>query len=319
MLQHLQDLELDVEQILAESGFPPTFLEDATRRVRQSQIDSLWEKAIEASGDTLLALRVGMRSELTTLGIASYLVAASDSGCDAVERISSISDLYRTAARIEVSFETGLAALQLLHDSEYPPGRADSEFGIAQTVRLSSLLDVAGGPPVGARFQYSAAASVADYEAILGLPVRFDQPQNSVVFPLSTFESPFPKADAGLRTILEQHADALMREIPRENSFADRVQSAVARVLANGSPGVEDVATALGMSSRSLKRNLQAEGLTFSQILDDLRLGLALHLLEHDDRRIDEIAYRLGFSDASAFHKAFRRWTGKSPSEYNKT
>jgi AraC-like DNA-binding protein len=90
-------------------------------------------------------------------------------------------------------------------------------------------------------------------------------------------------------------------------------------LLSKGDPGIEAVAAELKMSARSLRRRLQDEGTNYRRTLDELRSALAKQQLRDEGRSVEEVAYALGFSDASAFHKAFRRWTGSSPAEYAKS
>jgi AraC-like DNA-binding protein len=104
--------------------------------------------------------------------------------------------------------------------------------------------------------------------------------------------------------------------MPVTDSFADRVRSCIVELLPSGGPGIEDVAAELKMSARTVRRRLRDESTTYRDILDDLRHALALQQLGPLGLSVEEVAYRLGFADASGFHKAFRRWAGESPADY---
>jgi AraC-like DNA-binding protein len=100
---------------------------------------------------------------------------------------------------------------------------------------------------------------------------------------------------------------------PRETPFRRRVEQHLEPLLASGPVRVEEVARALGYSRQTLYRRLKAEGTTFETVLDDLRRRVALRLVREEGVAVKEAAWRLGFSDAAAFSRAFKRWTGKSP------
>ena len=112
------------------------------------------------------------------------------------------------------------------------------------------------GPIVEARFACPAPQHASEFEIILGIPVRFDAKDDGFALPLATFNSPNPKSDAVLRSLLEQHATHLLEKIPREDSFADRVRSRITDLLPSGNPGVEATAEALKMSARTVRRQL---------------------------------------------------------------
>ena len=126
---------------------------------------------------------------------------------------------------------------------------------------------------------------------------------------------PESRGGAFLRMLFGEIAEAARaRRMPsRENSFRRRVEAELKPLLASGTIRIESIARALGCSRQTLYRRLKAEGLTFAQVLDDLRRRLALKLIRDPALSVKEIGYRLGFSDPAAFSRAFKRWTGKSP------
>ena len=129
---------------------------------------------------------------------------------------------------------------------------------------------------------------------------------------------PESKGGAFLRMLFGEIANAARRETAKkqavkENGFRRRVEAELEPLLATGPIRIEPVARALGCSRQTLYRRLKAEGLTFEQVLDDLRRRRALKLVRESALPVKEIAWRLGFSDPAAFSRAFKRWTGKSP------
>ncbi len=131
---------------------------------------------------------------------------------------------------------------------------------------------------------------------------------------------PQGRGGAFLRMLFGEIATAARREMAKKeatkkNGFARRVEAELEPLLATGSIRIERIARALGCSRQTLYRRLKAEGLTFEQVLDELRRRRALTLVRDASLPVKEIAWRLGFSDPAAFSRAFKRWTGMSPSE----
>jgi AraC-like DNA-binding protein len=127
-----------------------------------------------------------------------------------------------------------------------------------------------------------------------------------------------PKADPRLHAIIGQHADHVLSSLPAVQSVTAEVRRVVAEELAEGNPSAVHVARRLGMSTRTLGRSLDVEGTSFKDLLEDVRKRLALRYVASRDFGLAEVALLLGYSQTGPFHRAFRRWTGKTPLEYRK-
>jgi AraC-like DNA-binding protein len=119
--------------------------------------------------------------------------------------------------------------------------------------------------------------------------------------------------------VLSAHADALLKELESSKTTRGRVESLLMPILHTGVASVDTIAGKLGLSRQTLYRNLKVEGVTFEQVLDELRHRLALHYLSGKKVSVNETAYLVGFSDPAAFSRAFKRWTGISPRDARRT
>jgi AraC-like DNA-binding protein len=119
-----------------------------------------------------------------------------------------------------------------------------------------------------------------------------------------------------LLSLLEHHASSFLNQINEQNLFSRKISTLLFEQLQEGVPGVDMVARELGMSIRSLQMKLKDEGITFSQIVENIRKELSKSYLAEKHYSIDDITYLLGFSDTSVFHRAFKRWTGQTPKQY---
>jgi len=141
---------------------------------------------------------------------------------------------------------------------------------------------------------------------------------NVVILPAAALDMPLVHADASLTRILERHAQELLSKLPAVDSLHGRVRDLLAAELQRGKIGLDHIGALMHMSPRTLRRRLREEGTSAGKLLDEVRRDLAVGYLRQDVA-ISEIAFRLGFSDGSAFHKAFRRWTGRSPAHYRRS
>lgn len=316
LMAHLARRGVDVSGFLAEIGLPGDLSAAPDTRVSRSEQEAIWRHAIEVTGDPLLPARVAKECPPETIGVMVYLAKASSSGVDAVHRLRNLVGLMQDEAELELTFEPDLAVLHVRSRDDYTPILPASEYNAALHVYIGRVLSGGSREPHEVRIPHPAPAHGAGFEALLGVPVRYGAESSAVAFPRASFSQPLPGADEGLSDLLERYARELLAQVPASNSFVDRVRSAVAPRLPSGCPGIEDVAAALRMSARSVRRRLKEEGATYRSTLDDLRCELATRALESGEKSVDAIARDLGFSDTSAFHKAFRRWLGQSPADF---
>ncbi len=315
LFEHLEERGCQVDAVLAEAGIPPDALGDANLRLPKARFDALWRAAIAFTGDAAIALRVAVRVRPSTLGVIGHLASASDSRRDAFELVRGLTPLLweNFACDLESQGETALI--------RFPRGarehsRFTTEYAVGLTIAMSRALGAARSDPIEARFSYPPPGHAAEYERILRLPVRFDAGEDGVLFRKAILDRSNPTADAALRTMLERYAAEQLTRIAAGRGFAERTRAALLAMLPLSDVGAEAVASRFTMSSRTLRRRLREEDTSFREIQDDVRAELARRYLANDGMGIEEAAYQLGFSDPSAFTKAFRRWTGRTPADF---
>jgi AraC-like DNA-binding protein len=151
--------------------------------------------------------------------------------------------------------------------------------------------------------------------AFMGREVAFGAEADEIVFPGTAQQMPVLGADPYLNRLLVRYSEEARAHRAVTSTFRIKVENAIAPLLPHGKASAPEIARRLGMSPRTLARQLAAEGLTFSTVLDRLRADLARHYLQNGGVSISKIAWMLGYQDASAFAHAHKRWTGKTPRE----
>jgi AraC-like DNA-binding protein len=152
------------------------------------------------------------------------------------------------------------------------------------------------------------------YEELFGCPVRYEAPYNSVTFPRDVVERYLPAENLDLARRTDETHQEFVRSL-NDQSVTERVRRAVLNELPSGKPSAAEVAHALAVSPRTLQRKLQQEETTFEDVIEGVRKELAQHYVQSGEYDLLEVAYLMGFSTLPAFSRAYKTWTGRSPSE----
>jgi AraC-like DNA-binding protein len=153
----------------------------------------------------------------------------------------------------------------------------------------------------------------AEYDRVFQTPIVFESDCNALLTDSEWLTRKVTPAARYVADVLNAHADSLLEELGRSKTMRGRVEAALLPLLSQGDARIDVVARAMGLSRQTLFRRLRAEGVTFEQVLDELRCSLAITYVADEKTPVSEIARRLGFADATALSRAFKRWTGASP------
>jgi AraC-like DNA-binding protein len=319
ILWELRARSVDPEPLLSACGITREALGDIRSTVSPENYHLFVRRALEATGEPALGLSMGSRAPESMLQIVGHLMLASGTLREAISLFRRYSLLFAAGVKWELSERNGEAVFS------YTPAfqlgdttRFTNDFVIATATRIGRHFSIRPeSPAVEVRFQHPAPSYAARYDAFFGCPVRFGQPCNGVVFQAAMLDIRQLHADDAMRTMLGDTADRLLRE--REGSTTVERVRAVLRYRRDLSDlDSATLATAVGLTPRALRRRLGAEGASLTALLDEARLRLACEDLKRPDSSIKEISDRLGFSEPSAFHRAFKRWTGRTPAEYGR-
>jgi AraC-like DNA-binding protein len=163
-------------------------------------------------------------------------------------------------------------------------------------------------------FRHAAPEDTAPHEALFGCPIAFDAEHSELALPLALLDTQLPHANQAYCAIFEQQVARTLARLPGKSGLSEHVRAAVQATLSSGDCTLASAAKRLGMSERTLQRRLKAEGTSFAELVDVLRSELAgVYLAQAVP--VQEIAWLLGYAEPSAFHHAFRRWTGKTPEQ----
>jgi len=313
LVSALRAWDAPVAEILARVGLEEKDLDDRSLRIPHSKYEGAWFAAREFTEDPAIGLHVVDHFDVNRLSLAIYLAVSSATPREAYERAARYTRITHDALDVDLKVEDGRTYCRTRYRGRQHD-RSLAEFAVGLIVKVAPRV-VARDVELEAWFEHSAPDYADEYEPILRCPVRFDAPWDGIAGGDDGLDDPLPNADPVLAALLEDHAVEQLRKIPPVSNFPDRVRERLAAVLPEGDVSPERIARSLGVSSRTMRRRLGEGGVSYQQLLDDVRCDLAKRALARPEMSIGEIALLLGFSDASAFNKAFRRWTGKRPSD----
>ncbi|MFG3017546.1 AraC family transcriptional regulator [Streptomyces sp. NPDC048254] len=165
-------------------------------------------------------------------------------------------------------------------------------------------------------FGYPAPGHALEYDLLYGAPCFFRAPHTALVFDRAVLDQPVLQDEAGLRAFLRRAPGDVLARLDYGSTAAAQVRRLLGQSLPDRMPDPQDIAARLAVSAQTLRRRLAAEGTSFQQIRDQLRRDVAIAALAEGTVSIEDLSHQLGFSEPSAFHRAFKRWTGSAPRSY---
>lgn len=323
MLQYLARRGVRTEVALSAVGIGAGFPVSPDERVPGSRVERLWSFAVDQTGDPLVGLHMAESYNPGALDILGYVILSCRNVGEALEKFARYARLLNDGMRVELVREGKTAFCRATYVEgmdnyllRSPQHAIDATWGgLAREMRRLA------GTPLGATavwFRHAAPtpASVAEYNRVLGAAVRFGAAEDRFIFPSAHLDQPLPSANPMLLDVFEQHARAALPAIGAEPSCADQVARVLSQKLKGSAPALEEIARELSMSSRNLQRTLRGAGTSYQLLLDAARRDLAIRHLANPATSAGQVGFLLGFSEPSAFHRAFRRWTGKPPSAF---
>lgn len=313
--QHARARGIRVRPLLRRAGLSVEELENPGTRLAVSDQIEFLNLVADELGDDLLGLQLASHFELRQAGLVYYVFASSDTLREVFERGARYSAVVNEGV-LQKFIDGRLAGLAIRYSGvRRQADRHQIEFWVALLVRMCRQLTGRQLRPARVRLTHFRGHGHARLSRYLGCPVEFGADADEILFAREVLPLRVVNADPYLNRVLVDVCEhALANRRPRD-SFAAHVENVVAPLLPHGQARVQRVAAELGLSTRTFARRLAEEGLTFSRLLSRLRLDLARRYLVHEQLPISKVAWLLGYTEVGAFSHAFRRWTGKSPSE----
>lgn len=312
LLDYLRQRQIDPQALLGTT-LPDTSDRDA--RVSERQAAQWFAQAAAALHDDALGLHVGEQIRPGHYGVLGYVAMACATLGEALQCQQRYQALVLsiTAEPPRIEHEVLTLRWRSEGDASY---RQLAEFNLAAMLSFIRWLSGRTLQPLRLDFTYPQPAQIGEHQRVFGCPLRFSQATYGIVLPSAWLSLPLIQPDPAMRALMDRRAAqqlATLRE--QQDDALSAARRLIAQNLGSHTQPLElaGLAARLGLSSRSLQRKLQDAGVSFSQLLDGVRAELAQHYLEDDSLSLTDIAFLLGYSEQSAFTRAYRRWTGQAP------
>jgi AraC-like DNA-binding protein len=291
---------------------------DLDARVPMFIANRMLERAEQMSGDPALGLKAGMQLDVGDLGAVDYAWSSAANVDQALEIAARCARLINDAMAFSREVVDGRVFVRLSNFSSLP--RFATEFQLSAVLSMHKRIwPVELSRDLEVWLTGSQPADVSPYERAFALArVHFAASFSGFSFDARHLSAPLRSADANLHAVMRKHMELVLGTSPQLQSYTERVRTALIHRLPSGNAHAVDIARLLHTSSSTLRRRLEAEGTSFSAILEEVRRQLALGYLTSRELSMPELALLTGFSQPAAFHRAFRRWTGKTPLQYRR-
>lgn len=312
----LREAGIQADGLLSKARLTLEQIQDRKARLSvESQIKFL-ELGAEALHDDALGFHLPRDFDLREIGLLYYVAASSGTVAEALSKTERYCRLANEGISLRFAAKDMAIALSYV-GVERRSDRHQIEFWVTSIIRINRALTNRRVVPSRVKVAHRRRAMPAEVRSFLGCEIEFGSDVDEIAFPQSVGQMPIESADHHLNDLLVTFCEeALAHRKPGGVSLRSSVENAIAPLLPHREARAEEIARRLGMSHRTLARRLASEGLTFTGIMDELKIDLAKSYLKKDELPISQTAWLLGYGEVSAFTHAFRRWTGMTPRQW---
>lgn len=318
VLAELKRQGCDTQAWLHEAGVDQGMLTDLRAKVDVDTWDRMLRRAMHRLNDPSLGLTIGFGDSEGMLQLLGYMLMSSRTLQEAFELCQRYSPLVVDDLRVELVHVGPLTHFRFGFHSVLGPEslRFAEEVTAALAFRLGKHHTPDGSSSLSLHFRQAEPANRARFEELFQCPIRFGCAQSEIVFDRNLLLKTQPHGDGMMVESLTVTADKLLRELNTQPAFSERVRLVLSHEPELTAVDAARIASKLGMNTRVLRRRLRDEGANLRALIDESRMRAACVSLQNPNTTIKDTAERLGYSEPSAFHRAFKRWTGKTPADF---
>ena len=265
------------------------------------------------------SVRVGQQMKIDDYGVLGLSWKTCSKAGEIFERSERYFKLLSDTYVFKVEKENELSKIHLFRDAYRRGLELSNEATFSATVVVLQAITETDIKPVSVSFKHGPPTNLSSYQEGFRCPVQFNQAHNFIAYRTVDLETRTAKADLSINKFLLERVEEETRgiEISPLKIVSD-VEQLIRDALPSGIPGIGKVGEHMAMSSRTLTRRLAESGITFRDLVKQSQEKIAKDLLQNPKLSVGEIAFQTGFSEQSAFNRAFKRWTGQSPTSYRK-
>ena len=323
LIEAVRERGKPVDRLFELVGVDPASPPSPDQHIAAEKYLELWDQAIRLVHEPGFAIHVGSGFDLEALEAFGFLAISCDTLRDAYERTVRFRALYNVGSRWDLELREN--RMRMVWTLWPVKGHSEiakcsvNEYEIAEMLASIRKMTQKRLIPDRIAFRHRAPADVAPHRELLGRAPEFGADFDGFEADIAWLAEPIRTKNPRLREYFDRQCEMVEAAFARDPPFTAQVRKQLTASMDGRLPAMPAVARALAISQRSLHRRLGDEGTRFNDVLDEVRKEFAERYLARPSLNVGEIAYLIGFHDSSAFFKAFRRWTGMTPSDYRKT
>lgn len=322
LIPMVKEQGINVEQMLISAGIDQQKLSQPDYRIPLFQLLKLQQLQQEQSQDDAWGIKLGAQVRPRFLQVLGYAAMSSHTVGDAIQQLLRFETLVWDFGISELKQGDEFSKIQLktllpdIIPAQIVEMAMSSWVSFGREILANQSLLTQQSLPTAIHFRHKAHADLTEHQAFFNCPVLFEQKENAVIIPNTLLNEATKDSDPQLKQLMNNKGDMLLKGYRLETNLSNEVRAAICQQLPQGEPEIEQVALQLDTHVRSLRKRLQEANTSFKTLLDEVRYELAQAYLADAQLSLVDIAFMLGFSEQSAFSRAFKRWNGNSPSQY---
>lgn len=307
---------LEEGKLISHSGIDPESFERDNARIPSEKLSHIFQFAMQESGDPYLALHIGESIPYQSLGLLGYLLINAGTVGEMLEKFNRYQKLV--GERLKFHFEDDgkqyRIALYIQGNPMIPVPRFHAEVHLAAILNIINQIAGQRLQPDRAAFWHEKPSEVEGYRNLFGCDLLFEAQESAIYLSKSGLGIPLQFSNPGMLRYFEAQARRILEDIEEKSAYSD-VKQVILQSLGEEEVDIGFVSRKLGLSVRVLQKRLKEEDHTFREALNQVRSQLATHYIKHTDMDMGSIALFLGYSESSAFLRAYKKMTGKRPGE----
>lgn len=315
LISLLDDYGYSRESVSKLSGIDLSTLDLQDSRLPLDDYQTLWKTALNITNNPALGLELGQIFNASKIGLVGHIIFNSESLEEGIKEYVRLFSIVNEAISLVFDTDEKYAYLRFIH--------LNPEYYCIPDMERSMVLSLYRGKALfdsdikweSVDFQHAQPDYIDKYQKVFNCPLNFNQSHCQIVFERKYLELAPKQRNPYLGGAALEYANTMLKKLFRR-TYAEKVKGLIAQTISTGEADVDHIANQLNTSRQTLYRKLKAEGVSFQGLLEDVRFSAAKDQLKNSDRQLSEIAFSLGFSDLSAFSRAFKRWSGVTPKDY---
>lgn len=315
VIHYLTEQGYDCSSIIQQSGLTQAQLNDQEARLNLKDYHKLWDLALACTSDPAIGLHVGEQSNAHLMGLVANVLVHSDTLEQGIEQYVRLYSLVNEGIELTFDKQGAISVLEFHHRHPEFYCKHDMERTLVIAVQRTKQYVNDEIRMEQINIAHPEPEYIDEYQRLLGCKINFNQPLTSIEFQSKFLHFNPKQKNPYVKSALQNYAEGISNTLFKRN-IEDKAKAIIMELLPHGQADIDHVAQHLHMSRQTLYRKLKKEGVVFQEMIEEIRQKQALKMIEDDHLSLSEIAFVLGFSELSAFSRAFKRWTGESPKRY---